>query len=77
MSLERVYKTEVVTVPPEATLLEVARLIRTQHVGSVIVVEEHRPVGIITDRDIAVKVVAAERDPKVSKRRISWFLLQR
>jgi CBS domain-containing protein len=64
MSLERVYKTEVVTVGPQATLLEVARLMRTQHVGSVIVVEEHHPVGIVTDRDIVVKVVAAELDPK-------------
>jgi CBS domain-containing protein len=63
MSLERVYKTEVVTVAPQATLLEVARLMRTHHVGSVIVVEEHCPVGIVTDRDIVVKVVAAELDP--------------
>jgi CBS domain-containing protein len=51
-------------VSPSATLLEVARLMRAQHVGSVIIVEEHRPVGVITDRDIVVKVVAAERDPK-------------
>lgn len=64
MSLERVYKAEVVTVSPEVTLLEVARLMRAQHVGSVIIVEEYRPVGIITDRDIVVKVVAVERDPK-------------
>lgn len=64
MSLERVYKSEVVTVTPQATLLEVAQLMRTHHVGSVIVVEERCPVGIVTDRDIVVKVVAAELDPK-------------
>lgn len=64
MSLDRIYKTNVVTVSPEATLLEVARLMRAQHVGSVIVVEEHKPVGVITDRDIVMKAVAAEKDPK-------------
>jgi CBS domain-containing protein len=56
-------------VPPEATLLEVAQLMLTQHVGSVIVVEEHRPVGILTDRDIVAKVVAAEKDPKAVQAR--------
>jgi len=64
MSLERVCRKEVVTVSPHTNLLEVARLLRSQHVGSVVVVEEHRPVGILTDRDIIVKVVAEEKDPK-------------
>jgi len=64
MSLERVCRKEVVTVSPHTNLLEVARLLRSQHVGSVVVVEERRPVGILTDRDIIVKVVAEEKDPK-------------
>jgi CBS domain-containing protein len=64
MSLERVCNREVISVRPETTLLEVAQLMHTRHVGSVVVVEEYRPIGILTDRDIVVKVVAAERDPK-------------
>ena len=64
MSLERVCRKEVVTVSPDTNLLEVAKLLRSQHVGSVVVVEEHCPVGILTDRDIIVKVVAEEKDPK-------------
>ncbi len=64
MSLERVCRKEVVTVSPHTNLLEVARLLRSQHVGSVVVVEERRPVGILTDRDIIVKVVAEEKDTK-------------
>jgi CBS domain-containing protein len=48
---------------------EAARLMRTHHVGSLVVVEEKTPerrlvVGMITDRDMATAVVAAERDPK-------------
>ncbi len=64
MSLERVCRKEVVTVSPHTNLLEVARLLRSQHVGSVVVVEERRPVGILTDRDIIVKAAAEEKDPK-------------
>lgn len=64
MSLERIYKTDVVTVPPDATVLDVARLMRTHHTGSVVVVEGHCPVGLITDRDIIVKLVAADLDSK-------------
>jgi CBS domain-containing protein len=49
-------------------LSEAARLMRTHHVGSLVVVEERAPreriaVGVITDRDLATAVVALERDP--------------
>ena len=58
-------KRQVVTAAPEATLSDVAKLMRANHVGSVVVVDAARkPVGIITDRDMVVEVVAAELDPK-------------
>ena len=69
MSLERVCRKEVVTVSPDVDLLEVSQLMQREHVGSTIVVEDHRPVGILTDRDIVVKVVAAGRDPKTVQAR--------
>lgn len=57
---------EVVITEKESSILEVAQLMRTYHVGDVVVVE-HRgeqavPVGIITDRDIVVEVIAQEVD---------------
>ncbi len=64
MSLQRVYNPEVVTVSPETDLVEVARLLRAKHIGSVVVVEDRRPIGIITDRDIVTKVVAEEKAPR-------------
>lgn len=46
----------------------VARLMREHHVGDVVVVhhqgEGARPVGIITDRDLVIEVIAAGVDPK-------------
>ncbi len=64
MSLDRICKAEVVTTTPDTMVFDVAQTMSAQHVGSVIVVEDHRPIGIITDRDIVTKVVAAGRDPK-------------
>ena len=48
---------------------EAARLMRTHHVGTLVVVEERAPrerivVGIVTDRDLATDIVALDRDPK-------------
>lgn len=54
---------EVVIVDREETIVEAARLMREKHVGDVVVVEERAgerfPVGIMTDRDIVVQLVAA------------------
>jgi CBS domain-containing protein len=41
-----------------------ARRMRDFKVGSVIVVRNARPVGILTDRDLAIRVVAAGLDPE-------------
>ena len=56
-------KRQVVTATANATLAEVARLMRNQHVGTVVIVEGRKPVGIVTDRDIVVETVACGRDP--------------
>jgi CBS domain-containing protein len=53
---------------PSVALNEAARLMHARHVGCLVVVEEvavgeNLVVGILTDRDIAMSVVAADRDP--------------
>jgi CBS domain-containing protein len=59
---------QVVTVQPQTTLAECAQIMRNQHVGSVIVVDDKgrrdNPVGIVTDRDIVIETVAVNLDPK-------------
>jgi CBS domain-containing protein len=53
---------DVVIVRKDAQVLEAAQLMRSHHVGDLVVIEERAgrrmPVGIITDRDIVVEVVA-------------------
>ena len=58
-----------VVVAQRATPLpDAARLMREHHVGSLVVVDESGkgrvPVGMLTDRDIVVEVVAGEVDPR-------------
>jgi len=59
---------EVVVTDKNSGIVEVARLMRQYHVGDVIVVErrgkENVPVGIITDRDLVVEVIAQQVDPE-------------
>lgn len=50
-------------VAPDLPVLEVARRMGEEDLGDVIVASGHRVTGIITDRDIVVRVVAAGLDP--------------
>jgi len=58
---------EVVTVTPTTTLAECAQIMRAQHVGSVVVIDDvgqrDNPRGIVTDRDIVIEAVAVGLDP--------------
>jgi CBS domain-containing protein len=44
-----------------------ARRIRDHHVGCLVVTRGDRPIGILTDRDIAIRVVAEGRDPSTTR----------
>jgi CBS domain-containing protein len=49
-----------------ASVVEAARLMREQHIGSLPVKEDDRLVGMITDRDIAARVVAESAAPETT-----------
>lgn len=59
----------VVVATPSTPILKVAQLMREHHIGAVVVIEDaspnNRPIGIITDRDLVVEVMAAELDVQV------------
>ena len=58
---------EVIIVEPTISVTEAAVLMRRHHIGDLVVVEKEgeqaHPVGIITDRDIVIEVVAQKIDP--------------
>ena len=58
----------VAVVEPETTALSIAQVMRKHHLGAVIVVESRdssRPVGIVTDRDLVLELMAEGLDPAV------------
>jgi len=66
MNVGQVCGRHVVTVLPGSELVAAAGLMREKHIGYLVVVESEwmpRPVGVLTDRDIVVSVVAKNVDP--------------
>lgn len=64
MLISEVMTSSVVTAGPEASVREVAELMRERNVGSVVLVDDGGvPVGFVTDRDLAVGALADGRDP--------------
>jgi CBS domain-containing protein len=52
-----------VCLPPTATLVEAAQQMSQHGIGDVLVTENDRLTGMLTDRDIVVRAIAAGRDP--------------
>jgi CBS domain-containing protein len=48
---------------PSATVVDAAKVMASEDVGSVPVVKDGRLAGVVTDRDIVVRVLAEGRDP--------------
>jgi CBS domain-containing protein len=52
-----------VTASAQMTVNQAARAMRTRNVGALVVVNAGRPIGMLTDRDVTVEVVAKGMDP--------------
>jgi CBS domain-containing protein len=62
--LSEIMTSGVVTATAEASSLDVARLMRDHRVGSVVLVDSaDDPVAMLTDRDLALRVLAEGADP--------------
>ncbi|MCE5298530.1 MAG: CBS domain-containing protein [Methanoregulaceae archaeon] len=59
-------QTNVVSVKPDATVQFVAGLMREKNIGCVVVTDDHRPVGIVTDRDIALRSASRYAEPEMA-----------
>jgi CBS domain-containing protein len=53
-----------VTLPSDAAAVEAARRMRDNDIGDVVVADADNVLGIVTDRDLVVRVLAEGRDPE-------------
>lgn len=53
-------------ISPTTSVLEAARIMRGNDIGDVIVLEDERLFGIVTDRDIVVRALAEGADPETT-----------
>lgn len=58
MSLKQIVRKELTSCSPTTSIQEVARMMKQKDVGSVLVVENGRPAGIVTDRDLVLRCLA-------------------
>ena len=64
MGIVQCCRDQVVAVSLDTPTVDVARIMGEKNVGSVVVISgDNRPAGILTDRDLAVRVMAQEKNP--------------
>jgi len=67
MQLSDIMSSNVEVVPPDATLQDAASKMKELDVGALPVCDGRRLMGMVTDRDIAIRAVAEGRDPRSTR----------
>jgi CBS domain-containing protein len=65
--IEKYVRKKLVSVDANESVVSAASIMRQNGIGSLVVVKESDPVGILTERDILYKVVASKKDPEQTK----------
>lgn len=63
MPIDDLARSDPVTAPPETPVTELATIMDDETVGSVVITNGETPVGIVTDRDLTVRVLGERADP--------------
>lgn len=63
MPIKELARSDPIAATRKASIAQVAALMRDEGVGSVIIEEDGEPVGVVTDRDVTVRVTAEGKDP--------------
>jgi CBS domain-containing protein len=64
LKVEHVMTREVITVESGSSLKDAVELMNTHEIGCIVILENGRPVGILTERDLLKKVVATSEKVK-------------
>ena len=63
MPIQDLSRDDVVSASPDTSVPELAQLMDTENVGSVVITEGSKAAGIVTDRDLTTRVLANGADP--------------
>ncbi len=63
MKIKELMTTDVITCTPSTPIMEVAKHMKNNDIGSLPVVNNNQLVGLITDRDVIVRCIALGLDP--------------
>jgi CBS domain-containing protein len=66
-SIREVMTPDPVALPASAPLKEAAHQMKQRDIGDVIVLDDSKVCGVVTDRDIVVRALAEDRNPKTTK----------
>jgi CBS domain-containing protein len=67
MKVSEIMTPDVEVIPPDAALHEAAQRMKAHDIGMLPVCDGERLVGMLTDRDIAIRAVAEARDPRQTR----------
>ena len=65
MKVSDVMVKDPVVVDPKTTCARIARFMRDRKIGSVVLVEGEKPVGIVTERDLVHRIMAEKEDQNI------------
>lgn len=63
MPIDNLARSDVVTASRDTSIANLAETMADHTVGSVVITDADEPVGIVTDRDLTVRVLAEEKEP--------------
>lgn len=64
MGLLRIARTPLVTVSPDATVMEAVRIMDMESIGAVAVTQNYCLIGMFSERDLMLRVVSERQDPE-------------
>ena len=70
MPVKDLIQRKVVTIEPDDPVILAAQRMKDKMVGSLVVLDGNKPAGIITDRDIAIRVVGTGKAPTTPVREV-------
>ena len=64
MKIKDVMKKNIITIPSNTLVTVAAKAMKEKNIGSIMITDNRRYIGIVTERDILYKVVAEGKNPK-------------